>query len=62
MKHQKIDRAARVWMVSRGPDGRLQEQLDAELLERLNTADTDEIAEAIIRTAAEAEISKIRAW
>ena len=62
MKHQKIDRAARVWTVSRGPDGRLQEQLGPELLDRLNSAESDEIAEAIIRTAAEAEIAKIRAW
>ena len=58
MKHQKIDRAARVWTVSRGPDGRLQEEIDAALL----AAQPDEIAEAIILAAAEAEIAKIRAW
>lgn len=58
MKHQKIERSARVWTVSRGPDGRLQEEIDADLL----AAQSDEIAEAIIRAAAEAEIAKIRAW
>jgi hypothetical protein len=62
MKHQKIDAASRVWIVSRGPDGRLQEQIDPALLEGLSPAESAEIAETVIRAAAEVEIARSRLW
>jgi hypothetical protein len=63
MKHQPIDDAARVWIVTRGPDGRLKDELDNDLLRAL--ADTDsaeEISAALIERAGELQIAATRDW
>jgi len=58
MKHERIDNKARVWVVTLGDDGRLKEQLDPELLARLNTASSpNEVDQAIGK-----EIARTRAW
>ena len=63
MKHQQIDEKARVWTVRRGADGRLHEQLDAGLLAKLYPGlSPDDIAEALVIAAGEAEIDENRAW
>jgi hypothetical protein len=62
MEHQKIDPASRVWIVSRGPDGRLQDQIDPAHLENLSPAEAAEIADAVIRAAGEVEIARSRLW
>jgi len=58
MKHEHIDRRARVWTVSMGADGRLEEQLDAELLARLAEASSPEEVSAALA----AKIARTRTW
>ena len=58
MKHEQIDRRARVWTVSMGADGRLEEQLDAELLARLAEASSPEEVSAALA----AKIARTRTW
>ena len=36
MRYEKIDDKARVWTVTRGPDGRLQAELDEHILATLD--------------------------
>ncbi len=55
MKHEKIGDNARVWVVTRGPDGRLQHQLDREAFEALHPG-MAEIADAL------AEVAETRVW
>ena len=43
MKHDTIDRKARVWAVTIGPDGKLRAELDAKLLAR-HYAETTRLA------------------
>ena len=63
MKHQQIDDKDRVWTVRRGADGRLHEQLDAKLLARIHPGlSAEEIADALVIAAGEAEIDENRAW
>lgn len=63
MEHQKIDDKARVWILSRGRDGRLQEQLDPQFLTTLGAAHTaEEIADIIAIAAGEMEVAESRAW
>jgi hypothetical protein len=58
MKHEQIDKRARVWVVTLGDDGRLTEQVDPELLARLNSASSPkEVDEAIGK-----EIGRTRTW
>ena len=60
MKHERIDPAARVWIVFRGPDGKLQEELDTERLESL--AGQGEIADAVNRAAGRKGVADTRLW
>jgi len=60
MEHQRIDPAARVWIVYRGPDGRLQHDLDPALLESLG--DTEEISDAVVQAAGEMDVGETRLW
>ena len=62
MEHQRIDPAARVWIVFRGPDGRLQHDLDPARLESLNPAESDEIADALMQKAGEMDVDETRLW
>jgi hypothetical protein len=62
MEHQRIEKIgdkARVWVVTRGPDGKLQQQLDPDLLAAQLPAD---VAGALIGMAAEIEIGATRVW
>jgi hypothetical protein len=63
IKSGQIDDRAKVWTVSKGPDGNLEERLDASFVARLEAAETpEEIAAAILAAAAEREIAETRAW
>lgn len=63
MKHEKIDSKARVWVVMRGPDGKLQDELDPQLLTSLNPGlSAEEIADALVIAAGTAEIAETRLW
>jgi hypothetical protein len=63
MKHEMIDDRARVWIVMRGPDQKLQAELDPNLLARLNPAHSaDEIADALVQAAGEMELAETRVW
>ena len=63
MKHQKIDDKAHVWTVRRGRDGRLHEELDSSLLERINAGRAAlEAAEAQVIAAGKREVEENRAW
>ena len=63
MEHRKIDDKARVWIVSRGPDGRLQERLDPQFLTAIGSAaSAEEVANLMAIAAGEMEIAESRAW
>ena len=63
MKHQKIEDSARVWVVTLGPDGRLQEQLDPQFLTTLGAASSaQEVADVLVTAAGEMEIAENRLW
>ena len=63
MEHRKIDDKARVWIVSRGPDGRLQERLDPQFLTAIGcAASAEEVANLMAIAAGEMEIAESRAW
>ena len=63
MKFEKIDGKERVWVIKRGPDGKLQGQLDPQLFAALHPElSGDELADAIIIAAGTAEIAETRAW
>ena len=63
MVYEAIDRGARVWTVTRGPDGRLQEDLDPELFAQLKAAQSAEvIADALDAAVARREMARSRSW
>jgi hypothetical protein len=63
MKLEKIDDKSRVWIVMRGPDGGLQEEIDVDLVASLRPGQSyDEIADALVIAAGTAEIAETRAW
>jgi hypothetical protein len=63
MEHRKIDEKARVWVITRGPNGRLEERLDPQFLTSLgNAASAEEIANLIAVAAGQMEIAETRAW
>ena len=63
MKFEKIDGKERVWVVKRGPDGKLKGQLDPQLFAALHPELTaDELADALVIAAGTAEIAETRAW
>ena len=63
MKYEKIDGNERVWVVKRGPDGKLKEQLDPQLFAALHPElSKEELADAIVIAAGTAEIAETRAW
>ena len=63
MKLEKIDDKARVWILTRGDDGRLQEELDPQFLSAIGAAATaEEIADVIAVAAGRMELAETRAW
>ncbi|HEU4696852.1 MAG TPA: hypothetical protein VFR92_07805 [Sphingomicrobium sp.] len=63
MKHQKIEDSARVWMVTLGPDGKLQEQLDPQFVAALGNGESArEVADLLATAAGEAEVAESRLW
>jgi len=59
----EIDDRARVWTVTRGTDGRLEERLDENFLAVVDTAQSaEEIADAVIIAAGRQEIDETRVW
>jgi hypothetical protein len=59
MKLEKIDDKARVWIVMRGPDGGIREELDPRLL---SAQSAEEIADALVAAAGAIEIAQTRVW
>jgi hypothetical protein len=58
-----IDDRARVWTVTRGTNGRLEERLDTSFLSILETAQSpEEMADAMILAAGRREIADTRVW
>jgi hypothetical protein len=66
MHHQRVDNIddkAPVWVVMRGPDGRLQDQLDLNSAAALYPAQSaEEIAETLVTVAGEMEMASSRLW
>jgi hypothetical protein len=63
MEHQKIDDSAHVWIITRGSDGRLQEDYDPQFLTNLGLASSaQEVADVIAIAAGEMEIAESRVW
>jgi hypothetical protein len=63
VKHQVIDDRERVWVVTLGPDGQLQDELDPLLLAGLSKAQSaHEIAEALAMADGRRAIAETRAW
>ena len=60
MKHERIDPAARVWIVFRGLDGKLQEELDEARLESL--IESGEISDALIQSVGKKDAAETRLW
>ena len=59
----RLDRKAKVWTITRGADGRLEERLDETFLEKLEEDCTcDEIIDALITVAAKQDIAGSRTW
>lgn len=58
MKHEHIDDRARVWVVTLGADGRIEEQLDPDLLAQLVEArSAEDVSEALTE-----QVAKTRTW
>jgi len=68
MKLEKIDDKARVWIITRGDDGKLREQLDEtrldpQFLSAIGAAATaEEVADVIAIVAGRMELAETRAW
>jgi hypothetical protein len=63
MKHEQMDDNARVWIVTRGTDGRLEEEFDTGLLDRLNPGHSaEEIANLLVTAAGEMDVAESRLW
>lgn len=66
MKYEQIDRLdhkARVWVVTRGEDGRIHEEFDPALLGRLNPGHSaEEVADVLAIAAGEMEVAGNRLW
>ena len=68
MKLEKIDDKARVWILTRGEDGKLQEsidetRLDPQFLSAIGAAATvEELADVIATAAGQLEVAEKRAW
>jgi hypothetical protein len=68
MKLEKIDDKARVWILTRGDDGKLREQLDEtrldpQFLSAIGAAATaEEVADVIAIAAGRMELAETRAW
>jgi len=68
MKLEKIDDKARVWILTRADDGKLQEcidesRLDPQFLSAIGAAATaEEVADVIAIAAGRMELAENRAW
>ena len=60
---EAIHRKARVWMVTRGEDGRLEERLDPSFLAQIDEhRSIDDIVDALLTAAAEQDVAESRIW
>ena len=63
MKFEKISEQDRVWVVTRGSSGGLQHAVDPQLFAALHPgASAEEIADALIVAAGQAEVAETRIW
>ena len=58
MKHERINDKARVWTVTRGPDGQLRDELGKRWMAALAAGKSEEE----IAAAAMAEVAATRIW
>jgi hypothetical protein len=59
VKHEKIAPQARIWVLSRGPDGKLHAEIDPALLAGRSP---DDITDTLIKAAGDFEIAETRLW
>ncbi|MFL6725536.1 MAG: hypothetical protein ACJ8FS_03350 [Sphingomicrobium sp.] len=60
---EAIHRKARVWTVTRGEDGRLEERLDPGFLAQIDEhRSIDDIVDALLTAAAEQDVAESRIW
>jgi hypothetical protein len=60
---EQVDDRAKVWTLSRGSNGKLEERLDPTFLETLEKAETvEQLADAIAASAARRHIEASRVW
>src|SRR5205085_11390279 len=59
---EQIDDSARVWTVTRGADGRLEERLDPTFLQSTEPQTVDDIVEALVFAAAQQDVAETRIW
>lgn len=63
MKYEKIDDKARVWIVTRGSDGRLEDRVDPQFLTQIGAAcSADDVANILAVAAGRIEVADTRAW
>ena len=63
MKYEKIDDKARVWVLTRGDDGKLHEALDPQRLASIDTAcSAEEVEDVLIAAAGAMELAETRLW
>ena len=63
VKHEKIDDRARVLIVTLNPDGRLEEEFDPHLFEKLNPGQSaEEVADVVFAAACEMYLAENRLW
>ncbi|HEY7958768.1 MAG TPA: hypothetical protein VID20_01795 [Sphingomicrobium sp.] len=59
----RISDKARVWIITRGADGKLEEKIDPAFLARVEDAESiDIVIDALIEAAAEQDIAETRSW
>jgi hypothetical protein len=58
-----MDDKAKVWTITRGTDGRLDERIDPDFLASIEEDDAiDQLVDALITAAAEQDIAETRIW
>jgi hypothetical protein len=60
---QEVDDHAKVWTVTRGADGKLEDRIDPSFLMHVDEAELpDEIIDALIAAAARRDVGDSRVW
>jgi hypothetical protein len=63
VRHLPMDDKAKVWTITRGADGRLDERIDLAFLASFDDDQAiDQLVDALITAAAEQDIAETRIW